>query len=82
MNRLLKVAVYIWIGFVFFWMVFVSILGGSGPARGLIAIILIGATMFTGITLAGYGAIWLVSKGLIVIDEGRKRELMEEIKNE
>ena len=82
MNRLLKVAGYLWIGSVFLWLFVVAVIGGMESVRGVVFFILIMSLMSTGIIFGGYVTIQLVSGTINLFDEKRKEELKEELREE
>ncbi len=81
MNRLLKVAGYIWIGSVFFWLFASAVIGRVGPARGTVVFIFIMSLLSVIIVFAGYSVIQIVSDIIILFDEKKKEELREELKH-
>ncbi len=81
MNRLLKIAIYVWIASVFFWLIAAAVIG-EGSARGTVVFIFIMSVISVIIVFGGYGVIQIVSDIIILFDEKRKEELKEELKHE
>ena len=81
MNRLLKIAGYIWIGSVFFWLITAAVIG-EGSARGTVVFIFIMSVLSVIIVFGGYSVIQIVSDIIILFDNKKREELREELKHE
>ena len=82
MNRLLKIAIYVWIGSVFFWLFASAVIGRAGPARGTVVFIFIMSVLSVIIVFGGYSVIQIVSDIIILFDNKKREELREELKHE
>jgi len=82
MKKLLRVAIIIFLGSMFFWEGFMAVLGGDGPVRGIIAFPLIMAAESTAVVFGSYLLVLVISKTEELVDKKRKQELREEMKHE
>ena len=86
MNRLLKIAIYVWIGSVFFWLFASAVIGKyiqtNETATGTVVFILIMSIVTVEVIISGHAIVWFTSAVTRILDKRKREELREELKRE